>query len=1584
MISYPFESNKLKNQSLKNNHRSRTVAMKFAKAVFTVCFSTCLLLGLMRDAMSRAEVPGQPSGTSTAQSPVSHTSRAEAPPMIVLYGTEENANTYVPPPLMLNPSQRGSGSRAVQSQFIVTYTGFTREARAAFQYAVDIWDSLIRSPVPIRIDATFEDRGGYEDGRIILGGARPAGWRGSASLGVWVALALIDKQVGRDLDVGKPDIITRFNSNAEVGWYFGTDGNTPSGKQDFVSVVLHEIGHGLGFFSSATLDVFTIEIISISVDRGKVRSGNPELPEIFDIFVENGAGEKIITFSDPSVALLDAFTGDNLFWAGEKGVEANSGIRPKLYAPDPWNQGSSYSHLDEATFPAGDPNALMTPRQARAEASHHPGPITLGIFEDMGWTINKGPVFTDGSSTTRSVAENTGAGVNIGRPVAATDANSADTNEILTYTLSGIDAASFAIEQESGQLKTLAGLDYETKASYTVKVTVDDGSLIDEITVTINVTDVDETPTNRAPVFTDGPSATRSVVENTSAGVNIGSPVVATDADNDSLTYTLGGADAAAFEGERTTGQLKTEAALDYETKATYTVTVMVNDGNFTVSIPVTINISNVNDVAPVFIDGSSTTRSVAENTAAGVDIGVAVAAIDPDSDSLTYTLGGADAAAFEIDSASGQLRTKAALDYETKASYTVTITVSDGKHPAAESTVTINVIDVVETPTNRAPEFFSEGSTTTRSVAENTARGENVGSPVAATDADNDSLTYTLSGTDAAAFEVDSTSGQLKTEAALDYETKASYTVTVAVSDGSLTDAITVTITITDVPEVTNTAPTFTEGSSTTRSIAENIGAGVNIGSPVAATDADSGTTLIYTLGGPSAALFDIEPLSGQLQTKRALDYETRNSYTVVVIVSDGSLTDEITVTITVTDVPESPTNTAPAFTDGSSTTRSIAENTRAGVNIGAPVSATDADSGDTLTYALGGPDGSSFDIEPTSGQLRTRVALDYETKVSYTVTVTVSDGSLTDAISVTITVTDVPESPTNRGPTFTEGSTTTRSVAENTGSGVNIGAPVAATDVDNDSLTYTLSGLDAASFGINSTTGQLRTNAPLDYETKRTYTVTVTVSDGSLTDAISVTITVTDLDDQQSPTITLASPALTEATLNGSIVTLGLSHRKYEQWLSDSVTVTGIPGVTVRPADVDRVSDTALEVELTFDGTDLDTDATLTFTVKAEAIANYDGPALTETAHVTAGTESVGASTATPLTEATLNGSGVTLTLSGGVYESRYTVGNNVTVSGIAGVTVNRFDVDRVSDTQVTVELIFDGTDFDTDAALTFTVEPDAVAGYNGAALIAQLPVVAVVEDDPTVTASTRQPLTETTLNESVVTLTLNSGVYVPSSAEISRAVQVSGIPGVTFSLFNVTRVSDTQVTVQLGFDSTDFDTAETLTFTVGAAAIANYNGPALSTGIPVTAVIEENPTITVLTPQPFTEATLESFILLRLTNGTYVPSTFDIENAVTVSGIVGVSVARFGVERRSDTEITVELEFDGNIDTDATLTFTVGANAVVGYDGPALIVQVPVTGGQESVVAFNRDTVDRSNVEWKRGYTHTERCHLREIHL
>ena len=364
----------------------------------------------------------------------------------------------------------------------------------------------------------------------------------------------------------------------------------------------------------------------------------------------------------------------------------------------------------------------------------------------------------------------------------------------------------------------------------------------------------------------------------------------------------------------------------------------------------------------------------------------------------------------------------------------------------------------------NKAP-VFTEGSNTTRTIAENTEAGVNIGSAVSATDADEDTLTYSLGGTDAAAFAIDTGSGQLRTEEPLDYETKNAYSVTVTVSDGNLTDTINVTIKVTDEDEVPvedevpttevtdedkvpatddpvppkgptpgNSAPVFVDGTSTTRSVPENTGAGVNIGSTVSATDAD-GDTLIYSLGGTDATSFSIDSTTGQLRTRTALDYETKNAYSVTVSVSDGTLTGTINVTIKVTDKDEVPTtddpvspkgptpgNSAPVFVEGTSTTRSVPENTGTGVNIEDVVSATDAD-GDTLTYFLSGTDAKVFSIDTTTGQLRTNAALDYETKSSYSVIVTVSDGNLTSAITVIINVSDIDEpSQTDEDPPQTD----------------------------------------------------------------------------------------------------------------------------------------------------------------------------------------------------------------------------------------------------------------------------------------------------------------------------------------------------------------------------------------------------------------------------------------------------------------------------------------------------------------------------------------------------------------------------------
>ena len=195
----------------------------------------------------------------------------------------------------------------------------------------------------------------------------------------------------------------------------------------------------------------------------------------------------------------------------------------------------------------------------------------------------------------------------------------------------------------------------------------------------------------------------------------------------------------------------------------------------------------------------------------------------------------------------------------------------------------------------------------------------------------------------------------------------------------------------------------------------------GAHIGDPITATDPDN-DTLTYSVvdndddGVDDGSFFSIDS-SGQLKVTQAFIDDSVTTYSIKVIADDGNGgTAEIAGTViasgrTSTQV----TNNTPVFTDSNPTTRSIAENTASGQNIGTPVGATDADTGDTLTYTLGGTDADSFDIVSTSGQLQTDAALNYETKSSYTVTVTVTDDSgvsnASASITVNITITDVDE---------------------------------------------------------------------------------------------------------------------------------------------------------------------------------------------------------------------------------------------------------------------------------------------------------------------------------------------------------------------------------------------------------------------------------------------------------------------------------------------------------------------------------------------------------------------------------------------
>ncbi len=338
----------------------------------------------------------------------------------------------------------------------------------------------------------------------------------------------------------------------------------------------------------------------------------------------------------------------------------------------------------------------------------------------------------------------------------------------------------------------------------------------------------------------------------------------------------------------------------------------------------------------------------------------------------------------------------------------------------------------------------------------------------------------------------------------------------------------------------------------------------------------------------------------------------------------------------------------------------------------------------------------------------------------------------------------------------------------------------------------------------------------------------------------------------------------------------------------------------------------------------------------------------------------ESITVSTASPLTEATLDGSEVTVTLAGRTFErSIFSIRRAVSVSGIAGVSVGTFGITRTSDTKLTVELDFNG-DFDEEGTLTFTVGAGAIAAYNGAALTRDLSVPSVEE---TVDGSTASPLTEATLDGSVVTLTLAGRAFESSIFDVRRGVSVSGIAGVSVGTFGVQRVSDSKVTVKLSFNG-DIDEDGALTFTVGAGALANYNGVALTDQVSVTGLEEK---FVATTPQTLTEATLNgSVVTLTLTGRSYESSIFDVRRGVSVTGIAGVSVGTFGIQRVSDTKVTVALSYSGDIDEDGTLTFTVAAGAIASYSGASLTAQLPVSAGIESVTATTTSPLTEATLD------------------
>ncbi len=555
-------------------------------------------------------------------------------------------------------------------------------------------------------------------------------------------------------------------------------------------------------------------------------------------------------------------------------------------------------------------------------------------------------------------------------------------------------------------------------------------------------------------------------------------------------------------------------------------------------------------------VDQSDTaTREVAENTEAGENIGAPVRATDADSgQKLTYTLGGDSADVFDIDWATGQLKTKAALDEETGPSYTVTVRATDPAgipqaDPAVpdnsdEITVTITVTDVNEPPAiagdaGDAAVTFDEETGVIATPLDTYMATDPEGVDVAST-------AWSTAGADGSKFEIDD--GALTFKAKPDFE---------APTDANKDNVYEVTVRAADADGYIGTMAvkvTFTNEDENGRVMLSKTRPRVGIAVKASVTDPDgsiSGLTWQWfrsiSAVGDFTAIKDAKsdtytPVADDVPTPDAMFLRATASYT------DGHGGDKSATGAARIRVAVDTRNMAPMFedqdteTDGvqnTETTRKVEENIKADAtddtppdvqdvatdNVGRPVMATDPDPNvDALTYTLGGPDAAKFRVRD-NGQIEVGAGtmLDYETKTSYMVTVMAEDSFGDSAsIMVTIMVTPVDEPPeimrapdANVAPEFAS-ATTSRTVAENTAAGEDIGNPVAANDANGDALTYALSGTDDASFDIDSATGQLMTLTALDYETKASYSVTVTASDsGGLRDSTAVTITVTNVDE-------------------------------------------------------------------------------------------------------------------------------------------------------------------------------------------------------------------------------------------------------------------------------------------------------------------------------------------------------------------------------------------------------------------------------------------------------------------------------------
>ena len=566
----------------------------------------------------------------------------------------------------------------------------------------------------------------------------------------------------------------------------------------------------------------------------------------------------------------------------------------------------------------------------------------------------------------------------------------------------------------------------------------------------------------------------------------------ATDPEGGTITWSVGGIDGQAFtideQGQfsfKETSPPNFEIPGDSGRDNIYDVTVQARDDQSnTATLPVTVTVTDVNEAPEIHLGDS--THNYDENGIIPVDQYIAR---DPDGPtSFSWSLSGTDRGDFNINS-NGQLQFASPPDYERPADsggnnhYEVIVEATDSNNTQAELHVDVIVQNVDEPPVLDGPDTvddFPENSASSRQVARYTA-------------SDPEGATATISLTAGGADFSLASDGVLTLKASPDFEEQSRYSATVGAVAGSHAVNKTVTINIQNVEE---------PGTASLSTVQPQEGTQLS----VELEDDDipySTRWQWYRTSSRGSTGTAITSATSRFYTPDASDV---GSYLrAVASYDDGHGTGKTATAVSANRVQEAPpTPESPVFPVDGNYDRSIRENTRAGANLGAPVRATDANN-DRLTYSI--PASDYFEIDASSGQLRTKAMLDHETGASHTVIVTATDpGNLTDTMTVTITVEDADETPVVSGPASPE-------VAENGNPSV---ATYTATDPDNKGIKWVLTGSDSDDFTLSG--GALTFNEVPDYEEGNRYRVTIEAreqGDGASVGRLSVTIRVTNVDE-------------------------------------------------------------------------------------------------------------------------------------------------------------------------------------------------------------------------------------------------------------------------------------------------------------------------------------------------------------------------------------------------------------------------------------------------------------------------------------